>query len=53
MDPSCQRLWVHCTGCTQHFQRLILKGIWKMIFRNDVNALEHHNLLILAPKMVK
>jgi hypothetical protein len=24
-----------------------------MIFRNDVNALENHNLLILAPKMVK
>jgi hypothetical protein len=29
------------------------KRNWKMIFKIYVNALENHNLLILAPKIVK
>jgi hypothetical protein len=46
--------WVHDTGCTQHFPRLIFKRDLKNgFFRIYVNALENHNLLILAPKLVK
>jgi hypothetical protein len=54
--PVCllSRSRVHCTGCTQHFQRLILKGFSKMIFSEMVKRVfEIHNLLILAPKIVK
>jgi hypothetical protein len=54
--PICllSRLRVHCTGCTQHFQRLLLKGFLKMIFLEIIKRVSKiHNLLILAPKIVK
>jgi hypothetical protein len=45
---------VHCTGCTQRFQRLMLKGFSKMIFSEIVKRVSKiHNLLILAPKILK
>jgi hypothetical protein len=45
-------------ACTLHrvhlaFQWLMFKRNLKMISRKDVNGLEIHNLLILAPKIVK
>jgi hypothetical protein len=28
------QLWVHCTGCTQLFERLVFKRVFEMNFQN-------------------
>jgi hypothetical protein len=55
--PVCllSRSRVHCTGCTQHFQRLMINGFLKMFFFSEIvkRVSKIHNLLILTLKIVK